>query len=367
MSKTVILFTTYYITPVKEDCVFNEKSVKTHILTGQRIREVFWNMLKDDSDYLQNHLVRSISNPEEITIVPVDSRLNNPEVTRLLEKYSINPESNKDWPNAIQLKMLSDPEEAQNVLSVGEILNVVMEKPRVSLQEKDPSWLIDNLSGDQLPFAIYNSSSFPHGPWLRNRFSYYELASCDRPDTSIYAIWAVQPSVDQTEWIDALTEQVIELNNDVDEVFLILHNKDIGDSTFHVIESANNISSGSKNIRRTVAVFAHVDEIGRLLAKEDASATSIYKFLCDKCLGREILLSIAQKITLGDFLAASSDIDILKTIKPSFYESLSSKMKSINSEESKDKKATLLYDMIYDVNRMIGEFDSIPVQSTNNQ
>lgn len=374
MSKTVIVFTTYYITPVKEDCVFNNKAVEKHVLTNEKIRKVFWDLLLADTDYLQNELINVVSDSEEIATFADDKRLGNSEVQRLLLKYSINPELDSDWSNTIQLKMLDDEEESSKIETIGEILNVqYSKKPVVSLSGKDSAWLMKHLKDDvpQKPFAIYNPGNYKEGPWLKNRFSYYKLLDSTRPtasggtdtknDTTIWAIWALHPnSVDEQTWLQALSEQVVELNDDVEDIFLILHNKDIGDSTFYVIESAKNVKINNKELLRTVAVFAHVDDIGRLLASEDVTVADIYDYIRDKCLGRDILHSISQRITEGDLQSAKTEIDSLSTIKPQFYQCLLPQIQDIIIESDKLKKAEKVYSILYDVSSFIKEFECPP-------
>lgn len=368
MSKTAILFTTYYISPVKEGVFSKEAVGDSHVLTGEKIIGLLWKRLVEDKEYQKNHLLSCIKNPESISKPPVDPRLENPVIKELLAKYNIIPSSDSDWTNLLLEKMLDENESEERVCEASSILSSsVSLDPIISLENKNFPWLLENILPDkeQAPFSIYNSENFRPGQWLYDRFCYYELKQTNQADVSVYAIWALKPSVNEAEWIEALTEQVLQLSTDTQELFLVLHNKDIGDSTFKVIESANTIYIKSRELTknrrltRTVAVFAHVDEIGRLLERKGTTPQDIRNLLIDKCLGREKLLSLEQNLTLGHFESAKKDIDDLRDIKTLFYEKLSPKLEMIMKLDKKRvERAILLFNMIHSVNQMIKEFEN---------
>ena len=362
MSKTAILFTTYYISPIKEGVFCKEAVGDSHVLTGEKIIGLLWKRLVEDKEYQKNHLLSCIKNPESISKPPVDPRLENPVINELLAKYNINPSSDSDWTNSLLKMMLCDNFDRTRVVEISSILSTHFSTdPIISLEGKDSTWLFNNLlpGKAQSPFSIYYSENFKPGPWLVDRFSYYELKQSNKTSPSVYAIWALNPVVNYVEWIEALTQQVLLLSPDAQEVFLILHNKDIGDSTFKVIESENSIIVNDKSIKRTVAVFAHTDTIGRLLERTDVTSQQIRNLLIDKCLGREKLLSLAQDLTLGHFDSAKKDINDLKEIRTLFYKTLSPKLETIISlDNDKTKRAVLLFDMINSINQMIRDFEN---------
>lgn len=358
MSKTVILFTTYYITPdyLGENGLFCRESIEESFLNASSTLKFFWERLQKDTNYINKYLPACLNNPEEISY---DPRLNDSLIQSCLQKCGLNPKDEPDWVEKLNDYVWSDesPFSGDEATSISDILNKDIE---ASLNGKSIEWLLENLnsSPDQEIFYIYTNSKDLKNAWLRARFSYYSLTITNKAETSIYAMWPLSQASNQDEWIGVLTDQILETDPDVESIFLILHNKDIGDYSFKVIESEKELSLKGRNRKRTVAVFAHSgDDIGRLLKRKDATANDVFRIVTDKCLGRDSLLSIVNNVTHGDFNVAQMNIKKLEIIKPSFYEVLSPIIESIQTTEDKRERATAVYKLICQVNSMLREFD----------
>lgn len=358
MSKTVILFTTYFITPdyFGNKGLFCRESIKESFLSASSILNFFWERLQKDTNYINKYLPACLNNSEEISF---DPRLNDSLIQSCLQKCGLNPKDEPDWAEKLNEYIWSEesPFYGDEVTNISDILNRGIE---VSLSGKSAQWLLENLNSsiDQGLFYIYTNSKDLKNAWLRARFSFYSLKSVNKAETSIYAMWPLSQASNQDEWIGALTDQILETDPDVETIFLILHNKDIGDSSFKVIESEKVLLLNERERKRTVAVFAHSgDDIGRLLQRNDATANDVYRIVTDKCLGRDSLLLIVNNLTHGEFNVAKMNIEKLKIIKPSFCEVLSPMIESIQTTEDKREKATNVYKMICQVNSMLREFD----------
>ena len=214
MSNKVVVFSTYY---------------------SKKIRDFFRTRLQDDQTYL-GKLVTSLKNKNIIDIN--DKRLNDEQVKSLLEKYNIKPSKGDDsWVDKLCNKYVLDNELSNDDKNR---INGIISNPQAkyySISEVELETLLDNINKDnQQPFDIYNNEAIGNNEkkkkenWVWNRFSYYKLKQEEPSDIAVYAVWALKKIAQQEAWIEALTEQFHNLNNDAEDIFLIIHNKDIGNS-----------------------------------------------------------------------------------------------------------------------------------------
>ena len=237
------------------------------------------------------------------------------------------------------------------------------QKVSVSLENLDADSLLKELNSTQPPFDIYGSDKNDQSePWLRHRFSYYELQQEQSSDISVYAVWALGSIAKQELWIEALTEQFKKLNSDIVDLYIVLHDKDFGKTSFSIVEPKHVIPE--TKINRTVAVFAHVDEIGKhVLGKKGITAQTIYdiiKEILEKKQKRECLFSIIQCLTcLEDANTLSDKLSLIEKIDCEYFQRLKSIIDSMNqSEKGSEERALKVYNAIYEINSMIGVLEN---------
>jgi len=353
MSKTVILFTTYFITPNKKSGLFGENAVdEQKLITGEKLQNFFWDRLKENKTYQENYLANYIKNPASIRVN--NNSTDEDGISNLLKKHGIDvkdPEAGKKLQRALIQE--NKPDEALGVTE--ELEKFYKQCSEVSLEDKDFNWLVEEINPNkaQEPFDIYIERP-PEAPWLYNRLCYYKLKDVDRDDTSVYAIWALNSPAEQNEWIEALTDQVINLDKDVEEIILVLHNKDIGNSGFKVVESSKSLeykNVSNNKILRSVVVFAHVDEVGRMLDDNSrATAKEMYDFLASQ-IDVDMKFSLVHTLANGEDLL-EKELNELEITEPELREKrehLKLLMQDLKKESSAKKK----YELIYEINMLI--------------
>ncbi len=363
MSKTVIVFSTYFITPNRE-FAFNKDSVSTpSLFTSERIKSFFWDRLKTNSFYLNNYLKKGLINQSRFD-TETKAYTKEQIVCFLKERgvdtsaFEIDPMNTK----ALNIALMKGGVSTEIVQAFKAQFPQIQEiNTSVSLDGVTLEELFQNLKDTQPPFDICNiNKDDEREPWLRHRFSYYELQPNEDSNIAIYAVWALGSPAKREDWVAALTEQFLQLNADVENLYLILHDKDFGMKSFSVIESK--VLVGNKYYR-TVAVFAHVDEVGRrVVGKKGISAQEIYQQIIkivEEEQKRSFLLSLAQCLVEGaeeqklKTLVDEANIDNAIKIQ------VNSAIDSVNKARQDEQLfATSVYNAIYEVNSLIGALDN---------
>lgn len=362
MSKTVIVFSTYFITPNRE-FAFNKDSVLTpSLFTCERIKNFFWDRLKSNSFYLNNYLKKGLNDwsrfdteTKAYSKEQIECFLKERGVD--ISSFEIDPMNTK----ALIIALMKGGVSAEIVQAFKEQFPQIQEiNTSVSLEGVTLEELLQNLKSTQPPFDICNiNKDDEREPWLRHRFSYYELRK-EESDIAIYAVWALGSPAKKEDWIEALSEQFFQLNMDVENLYLILHDKDFGMKSFSVIEPR--VLVGNKYYR-TVAVFAHVDEVGRrVVGKQGISEQEIYQQIInivEKEQMRSFLISLAQCLVNGaeeqKLKTLFDDNNIDNAIKIRVNPVIESVNKARQDEQS---FATSVYNAIYEVNSLMGALDN---------
>ena len=263
MSKTVIVFSTRFITPHAEDCLFSKANSKRKTFSSKQIVDFFWNDIKNDNKYVQlvkdylkeddtlNELVRYIES-------------NKTQLEDLISKYGLSIAVSPNDFGWIE-ELLSNVNEPLEDLTRK---YYAFNKGSDSIINESGKWIADHIKDDssQQPFNIDDEASDVEGPWLLYRFSYYELNS-NTDDVKVYAVWPLAKNKKSLQkdgehlWVDALTDQFLtHLNPTADKLYLILHDDDIEKSIFKVLEYKKD-----GNLTRYIALFQHVDAMGAFL------------------------------------------------------------------------------------------------------
>lgn len=269
MSKTVIVFSTRFNSPHQKNCLFNEGSSSRDIFTSQELADYFWEDIKKDKDYLKSLLTDEYYvNQQKKDLVD------------FLKKYQ------NDFIEVIKYNNIKTPFSIEDYTWIGDIFvedidfplkNELREKYIAFKESSDNTEFFETNNGLELcnnlradPNAIQESFNLDpdkpsvNGPWLAYRFSYYKLDNSDN-DVSVYAVWPLlrpSPQIDgKYTWVEVLTNQFLtKFNPYAEEIYLILHDKDIEESLFKVI-----IDDKFGKATRLVALFQHVDDMGFFL------------------------------------------------------------------------------------------------------
>ena len=359
MSKTVIVFSTYYLTPMRE-YLFGRESVNgPSPFDDASIKAFFWDRLRNDSYYVKNCLVRCVNDP---SVFSQSNQYSEDDIKSFLTKNSLDPTQFTIDPNdTLQLfKVLVD----QGLLDLAEsFLKTFPPNPdkniSVSLNGLSVDALLKQLTEKQPPFDIYQLNiKDTREPWLLYRFSYYALKG-NNSDNAVYAVWALN----QNTWISVLTNQFKKLNPDLESLYLILHDKDIGLSSFAIVEPKHQISDGGKEFRRTVVVFSHVDEIGkRILGKRGLTTKEVCRSIqeiVENKQKRGYLFSLVRCLASGsDDTEIDEFLEKIKGIDEDYHSKVKSITDSVKKDNGSKNVAENIYEALYKMNVLIGEFEN---------
>lgn len=354
MSKIVIVFSTYFNSPVAEDYLFSKDTTTSRRFCSEKLCDYFWKQVLVDlnkiaehrSDYLSREALIDLN--ERITKIKDDREKelkkylsdNEDVLVGFLETNADEIKTNNsgqqlafsiddfDW--ITKLSMLIDykkiEEDPNGVVSGLIEMNNESNKDEtitcVDLLKKDYNgvWLSKSLkdSGSQTPLdtVLSEGVSFGDQPWLHYRFSYYKFNKIegDPNDVSVYAVWPlknVSPDDNGKKvWIEALTEQFLSLreNDDADTLYLILHDKDIEKETpftIYSIDEVNKSSEPIKKVYRCVVLFQHADNIGKFLGtkklemdNKNKSLEDIKQFVLKEVSVDHYATMIAKKVNI---------------------------------------------------------------------
>lgn len=111
---------------------------------------------------------------------------------------------------------------------------------------------------------------------IENRFSLFQLRSDSEDSTrdcAVYAVWPLNVSAKNNgkEWLDAISDEILKRHPDADELYLILHDRDLYKTTFRVEWCGEDYETAddNKNCKRYVALFQHAngDPIMKILSQ----------------------------------------------------------------------------------------------------
>ena len=311
MSKTVIVFSTYYNYPVLQDKLFNKNSCYPP-KEGGHLKFFFFKRLKEDkenpiwaslADYFNDdqkkQLNDEINSAAESYIEQLKSEIKNEIsiVNQLLPEDKRMSSDNIDDPSfntwIIQLKKSKDSK-YQNLIDLYRCYmnnNIEDFKKNYLRETVDLTKYEISNKGSQLDYDIYCSSAdIPEEhPWLYNRISYYKLKASN-DEVSIYAVWPLSNSSapyakdeDGTidcDWIEALKKQFFSLDKDCKTIYFCLHAKDLfGSNTQKTViyKSYGPNKVDNKNV--VVILFQHPKPIGELLSQNGKNAHDVLEFI----------------------------------------------------------------------------------------
>lgn len=370
MSKTVIVFSTYFITPNIEYLFQKEAVGEPNLFDSDGIKDFFRRRLTHDPNYASRYLVDCVIDPgvlSESNQQP-NTYSKKDDIEFFLRKRGLSPKEfdiNPDDPRALFLQLIRGKHAdiaksfKENFIDTGNKTEVPDPLNGLSVDS-----LLEQLKSTQPPFDLYSLEKTNRSePWLRHRFSYYVLKQEEGSDIAVYAIWALATPANQEEWIGVLTEQFKKLNPDLESLYLILHDKDFGLSSFTIVEPKHQISDGGKEFRRTVAVFSHVDEIGkRILGKRGLTTTEVFKSIqeiVENKQKRGYLFSLVRCLASGsDDTVIDEFLDKIKGIDEDYYSKVKSITDSVKKDNGSKNVAENIYEALYKMNVLIGEFEN---------
>jgi len=327
MSKTVIVFSTRYISPLIQDGLFSEGKFKRMVFSSQKLADFFWKDIINSKDYLQltkNYLLDQfndcLTKKQKDLENTITKYLNF--VKEQITKHNItvtDPTKNYTWIEELYPENIESPFDVID----SKYQNYIKAK---SIENYDSLWICENLElkkdAKQESFNLDPAKPNIEGPWLLYRFSYYELTNNDN-NISVYAVWPLLKNANnkKTEWIEALTDQF--LTDDTEELYLILHDEDIEKSIFKVlddnkVEIKDDIGNIIQTFNRHIALFQHVDEMGDfLLNPKSSDLTGIKDFIEDMIINArklKLLRNAYDYIINEDKKALLTSIEELKKL-----------------------------------------------------
>ena len=316
--KTVIVFSTYYNSPIGEEYLFSKTTTTSSRFTSQKLCDYFWSgIIKDTSlirtivenrsDYLDDDALEELKEEFEKTRKDrekslktfVDSREN--ELDVLCKKYGlIIDKENYDWvgnligQHTIETMGYTSPTkiETESDDEVWKDLNAYYNNWTKNdddiyielLEQKNGDWVCEHLkdNSSQQWFNTFvpqgmtlSTPPCQNQPWLFHRFSYYRFNQVGEVpnDVSVYAVWPLtivnsNGASGKNDWVEALTDQfLMESDSEVEELYLILHEKDIEPGTTFKVYSDEKVQyKTGHDVQRYVALFQHRDKMGLFLS-----------------------------------------------------------------------------------------------------
>lgn len=334
MSKTVIVFSTYYNSPFGDNHLFSKISPSR--FTSRKLCDFLWDDFKaitkygnssvgwkDVSDYLtdemRNDMVQEAKRQIEKNNQELSCFINSHkefngykdkapnEIFSCIQKLKIAAKMNSDE----ESKKLLEKEDYKTLIDLVEKCRRDVNDYIIEILKETNSLKLTNSIKDKDTQKTF-SFGFPSGysidsdickskPWLYFRFSFYEIKdSIDNEEIYIYAVWPLDPqgAKDNTDgWVEALTDQFLICNDneDADSFYLILHNKDIeSNSTFKVLK-IDKIGSTT----RFLALFQHSDWVGDLL-EEKVNLNDVKNEVEAHIYERGVLFPLLDMIKEGD-------------------------------------------------------------------
>ena len=348
MSKTVIVFSTRFIGPFQNNCLFSENRYERKTFSSDLLADYFWNMIKQDNVFIKEKLNDSYLDKKALETISANkseegleeylgSKKNQEELKYALRQLGINKPFSItyfDWIDEIVQKGISGtiPNPIKDKLK--KLLQYYVEykkhnKPAEDIIERIKHqtgiWIGENLksdnSDDQVVFNLDNKNARISRPWLAYRFSYYQLNE-NNDEISVYAVWPLKKRCPQGPngsyaWVDALTHQFLDsLNKDAKEIYLILHDVDIEKSIFKILID----DTVHQKTNRYVALFQHIDAMGNFLkkpcnnvpegirsfVKQEVNKARIRKWLCE---AYQFITADTDEQLLKNFTKNMTDLD----------------------------------------------------------
>ena len=305
--KTVIVFSTYRISPISEDFLFNSCSSERKHITGKTICDFFWNMIKADGINREDifrriwtsYLTKEGKN-ELWTKIEESERLCK---NRLIHFIQSNDEIKGDFIDPTEVDFKKYP-----LYKAGKISQLFKEELKRYKEEAENhyievikkqtgEWISEHIKqdGPQDSYNIkfpsnYNGSSneLKDKPLFSYRFSYYKLKE-STDNIKVYAVWPLGTMANESEWIKALSEQFV---GNANRLYLILHDKDIRNertaSPFEILPMDK-----FEECERFVALFQHNTTIGTFISKE-RGINEIWEFVENQIRNYHILLESSE-------------------------------------------------------------------------
>jgi len=144
------------------------------------------------------------------------------------------------------------------------------------------------------------------------RFKLYKLQLPENCGYSAYAVWSLNELIshDEFKWYEALCKEILnqEKGNEIEKIYLFLHDKDITSSTFKVrhYNKTNEDSLFSylqDRIKLYVALFQHNDLIGKILSSSPSNDEEKIELLSDASNVMENIGNISFLYELSDCIS----------------------------------------------------------------
>lgn len=346
MSKIVVVFSTYYIH--RDNIGFPEdlfSSIEPIPFDNNKICNFLWNRILDDRnaiesayDSLTDEWRDKIDNESKKKKVEAINEIKKEIINRKdsfqdlikrlnLEKIAVSDEDFK-WLRRL-LMMIMNPDlsslvDGNDKMIIEDLVNrvKVIEDPdstvfkKESLKEYNKLGQLNNcfrMVGNKTSFNISQEKIRERGdydsePWFYNRMSYYKLEGEDvPPDIAIYAVWSLdlcsatfKNECFESDWVDALVDQFRSLNLDIEELYLILHDKDLfsANTPAKVVDNKTLPKEDNKVFQMTIAIFQHSDSTGTLL-KGKHSAEEVLNHVRNNFSLMDILYDISDSMAIG--------------------------------------------------------------------
>jgi len=341
--KTVIVFSTYYNSPIWEDRLFSLKTAKPMPMTGNLLCNFFWKSIISDKNNGEE-LIRKVWNLylTEKGKIELEKEINDRksrQLSKLIEFINKNPKvkerlndkvEDMDFDNYLLYKAGKISKDFEYELELYQ--NAINNAPLEVLKEKDGAWVSMHLKneGQQDAYEMKfpsnfnpSSSELKNKPLLSYRFSYYKLI--EESETEVYAVWPLDtPANDENEWIEALSEQ---FGKNANHLYLILHAKDVNpDIVFKVIPLEK-----YDDADRFVALFQHSGAIGAFLRGEH-SIDEICEFVENSVKNYYYIMEASKLLAKEDF----DKLEEICSILPDKYKELKDTAERLKDDATKD-------------------------------
>ena len=416
MRKTVIVFSTRYISPLVQEGLFSEGNFNnepkpfssvllanyfwddiinftTHNSDTEKEKvkkENYFKTILNDQYFKKNKLMELLSLGQgRRDFIQLVSKLafyskkcdeNTNAINDLIRQYSpttIITKNNYDWVRELILDLTPELQtEWKWLLELFQHWDRYYGTVKTKILTKNGQWVSKRLNNEATlnqkpPQNLDNGNIEKPGPWLAYRFSYYQHNMSDEC-VAVYAVWPLNYPSEKNEdgkyqWIEALTDQFLRINPDVEDLYLVLHDEDIEQTIFKVLDEDKGEvkidSTTTVTAKRHIALFQHVDRMGTFLKNPpiDIDSKGILDFV------KQMLIHERQRILLcnaydyfenNDIDQLSKSTDELFSLDSNNYNDIHTTVSELKNDSSKSddvlvelkkKLITLLNQRLQDV------------------
>ncbi len=389
MSKKVIVFSTYFNSPFRDDVLFNPKSSTPFPMSDKKLCDYFWNDIKDNINakdvlkelpsYIKNEgkdeiegKIRPIINDAYKELEAFVSKYKEI-IDKDLTSKKINKDNEYKWIKTLKILMdLNKLEDSQLYMDLFDKYKKCDEESiKIDfMRTKGSQWIADNLKneGQQEKFNVYltKDRETPPAPWIYHRFSYYRLNDFS-DDVVVYAVWPIEegsPVKDEENkkwldnaWIDALSTQFLTLNEDAEKLYLILHDKDIKCNEISGVLDYPRLDS--QTTVRTIALFQHTGEFGEILKDAGQTSKDLLDYVESKLTTRGLLFDLYELAIKGNL----SEIKV-KILSDDKFKNITNIISNLDEKSLQEGKQDIEYLRLISI--LNDEIKNIELGETNN-